>query len=138
MTITLAALSCVLWRSLSMERSRGALPMEHRDVVAIAGDVHHAVDSHANVLRRLVYRPVTNTADWARSALAQSSTLPAFAAIAWVTPALETRIVVSPDPGRRDAIDLKASRRTGADQGRGRPTPWSSRPGDVDVRATAS
>ena len=42
-TITLAALSCVLWRSLSMERSRSALPMEHRDVVAIAGDVHRAV-----------------------------------------------------------------------------------------------
>ena len=42
-TITLAALSCVLWRSLSMERSRSALPMEHRDVVAIAGDVQRAV-----------------------------------------------------------------------------------------------
>ena len=106
-TITLAALSCVLWRSLSMERSRSALPMEHRDVVAIAGDVHRAVQTHANVLKRLVYRPVTNTADWARSALGQSSTLPAYAAIAWVTPALETRVVASPDPGRREAIDLK-------------------------------
>ena len=46
-TIALAALSCVLWRSLSMERSRSALPMEHRDVVAITGDVRRAVDRHA-------------------------------------------------------------------------------------------
>src|SRR5205814_1247731 len=83
------ALSCVLWRSLSMERSRGAQPMEHRDVVAIAADVRHAVDLHAGVVKRLAYRSVTSTADWVRSAHGQISTLPAFAAIAWVTPALD-------------------------------------------------
>ena len=96
MTIALAALSCVLWRSLAMERSRGALPMEHRDVVAIAGDVRRAVDRHAAVLKRLAYRPVTNAADWARSAHGQMATLPAFEAVAWVTPTLETRIVGQP------------------------------------------
>ena len=37
-TIALAAFSCVLWRSLAMERSRGALPMEHRDVLALGAD----------------------------------------------------------------------------------------------------
>ena len=43
LTIAVAALSCVLWRSLSMERARSALPMEHRDVVALAAEVRSAV-----------------------------------------------------------------------------------------------
>jgi signal transduction histidine kinase/DNA-binding response OmpR family regulator len=134
-TITLAALSCVLWRSLSMERSRTALPMEHRDVVAIAADVNRAVQTHANVLKRLVYRPVTNTTDWARSALAQSSTMPAYAAIAWVTPALETRVVASSDPGRHEAIDLKglAVGKTLVKQARTTNAVVVSRPVAVDV-----
>jgi len=106
-TIALAALSCVLWRSLAMERSRGAQPMEHRDVVALTGDVRRAVDVHAAVVKRLAYRPVSNTTDWARSAHAQMGSLPAFAAVAWVTPALDPRVIVSPDPSRRTAIDLK-------------------------------
>src|SRR5205085_9375201 len=37
----------------------------------------------------------------------QMSTLPWFAAIAWVTPALDVRVVASPDASRRQAIDLK-------------------------------
>jgi len=107
-TIALAAFSCVLWRSLAMERSRGALPMEHRDVLALGADVRRAVDLHAAVLKRLAHHPVTNTADWARSAHGQIAALPAFAAVAWVAPTLETRVVVSPDPGRREAIHLPA------------------------------
>ena len=138
-TITLAALSCVLWRSLSMERSRGAQPMEHRDVVAITGDVQRAIDRHAAVLKRLAYRPVTNTADWARSAHGQSATLPAFAAIAWVTPALEPRIVVSPDSGRREAFDLKgiAAGRALVKQARTTNALVVSRPVDVDIQGDA-
>ncbi|MEO5823910.1 MAG: response regulator [Vicinamibacteraceae bacterium] len=106
-TIALAALSCVLWRSLAMERSRGALPMEHRDVVAIAGDVGRALDLHVGVVKRMAYRPVTNTADWARAAHGQIALLPAFDAVGWVTPTLETRVVVGGEPARH-VIDLKA------------------------------
>jgi signal transduction histidine kinase/CheY-like chemotaxis protein len=135
-TIALAALSCVLWRSLSMERSRGALPMEHRDVVAIAADVRHAVDLHANVVKRLAYRPVTNAADWVRSAHGQMSTLPAFTAIAWVTPALEVRVVASPDASRRQAIDLKtlAAGKALIKEARTTNAVAISRPVDVDVQ----
>ncbi len=106
-TIATAALSCVLWRSLAMERSRGASSMDHRDVVAIAADARRAVDRHTAVVKRLAYRPIANPADWARSAHGQTSLLPAFAAVAWVTPTLETRSVVGPDPARREALDLK-------------------------------
>jgi signal transduction histidine kinase/CheY-like chemotaxis protein len=138
-TITLAALSCVLWRSLSMERSRGALPMEHRDVVAIAGDVHHAVDRHAAAVNRLAHRPVSNSAEWARSAHGQSAAMPAFAAIAWVTPALETRVVVSRDPGRRQALDLKtlAAGRALVKRARTSNGVVVSRPVDLDVHGDA-
>ena len=38
-TMAMAALSFVLWRSLSMERARGASPMEHRDVVALTAEI---------------------------------------------------------------------------------------------------
>ncbi len=135
-TIAVAALSCVLWRSLAMERTRGALPMGHRDVVAITGDVRRAVDRHTAVLKRLSYRPVTNVADWARSAHGQMATLPAFVAIAWVTPTLETKVVASPDPGRREAIDLKAlaCARTLVKAARTSNAPVVSPPVDVDVQ----
>ncbi len=107
-TIALAALSCVVWRSLAMERSRAALPLEHRDVVAIAADIRRAVHLHAGVIQRLAYRPATNTAEWARSAQAQIAALPAFETVAWVTPALDTRIAVGPDGSHPQPIDLKA------------------------------
>jgi signal transduction histidine kinase/CheY-like chemotaxis protein len=106
-TIAIAALSCVLWRSLSMERSRSASPMEHRDVVALAAEIRSAMAQHANVLKRLAYQPASNAADWARVAHAQIDTVPAFAAIAWVTPALDTRVEMDRDPARRHLVDLK-------------------------------
>ena len=134
-TIALAALSCVLWRSLAMERSRSALPMDHRDVVGMIGDVRRSVDRHSAVLKRLAYRPVTNVTDWARSAHGQMSSLPAFVAIAWVTPMLDTTVVASPDPSRRQAIDLQAlpngkALMKAARAGR---APVVSQPVDVDV-----
>ena len=109
-TIAIAALSCVLWRSLSMERARSASPMEHRDVVALAAEIRSAMAQHANVLKRLAYQPASNTADWARVANAQIDTVPAFAAIAWVTPALDTKVEMDHDPARR---------RLGAEAGQG-------------------
>jgi hypothetical protein len=106
-TIAIAALSCVLWRSLSMERARGASPMEHRDVVALTAEIRAAVAEHANILKRLAYQPAKNTVDWARVAHAQIDNVPAFAAIAWVTPTLDTRIEMDHDALRRGLVDLK-------------------------------
>jgi len=106
--IAIAALSCVLWRSLSMERAQAATSMDHREVMAVAADVRRALDAHADVVRRLAGEPATSPSDWARHAHAQLAIVPALAAVAWVDPSLTTRLEIDEDPNRRNAIDLKA------------------------------
>ena len=106
-TIAIAALSCVLWRSLAMERARDAAALDARTVGAIAADVGRAVDAHAAVLRQLATVPAGDTAAWSRAARAQASPWPALAAVAWVSPALEARATVSPQALPRP-LDLKA------------------------------
>jgi signal transduction histidine kinase/DNA-binding response OmpR family regulator len=105
-TIAIAALSCVLWRSLGMERARSASALDGRTVGAIAADVGRAVDAHAAVLRQLATVSADDTAAWSRAAQAQAAPWPALAAVAWVSPALEARATVSPQPPR--PLELKA------------------------------
>jgi signal transduction histidine kinase/CheY-like chemotaxis protein len=93
-TIAVAALSCVLWRSLGMERDRSATPLDARAVSALAADVSRAVEAQASVLRGLATVPADDTAEWTRAARAQASPWPALAAVAWLTPALEPRAEV--------------------------------------------
>ena len=138
-TIAIAALSCVMWRSLAMERSRVALPMEHRDVLAISADVRAAVHHHVEVVKGLAQRPVADTADWARRAHGQIAIQPAFDAVAWVEAGLATRIVVGLDPGRRQPIDLKAlpAGKALAKAARVGNAPILSGPVDADIRGDA-
>jgi signal transduction histidine kinase/CheY-like chemotaxis protein len=106
-TIAMAALSCVLWRSLAMERARSASALDTRTVGAIGVDVARAVDAHAAVLRQLALVSAGDPAGWSRAARAQASSRPALAAVAWVTPALEVRATFAPHP-QPDALQLKA------------------------------
>ena len=137
--IAIAALTFVLWRSLSMERAQGTAPMEHREVVALTTDVRRALETHAGVMKRLAYMPATSPADWARRAHAQLATAPALAAVAWVEPSLTTRIEVGLDPNRRNAIDLKAmpAGRVAVRGAKGDQTVVVSRPVDLDVQGDA-
>jgi signal transduction histidine kinase/CheY-like chemotaxis protein len=106
-TIAIAALSCVVWRSLGTERARQASAMDAREVAELAGEVQQAVDRHVAALRRLAARPPADAAAWSQAAHAQLTPLPALAAIAWTTTAFEPTVVVAADPARRDGISLK-------------------------------
>ena len=137
--IAIAALSCVLWRSLSMERAQAATSMDHREVMAVAADVRRALDAHADVVRRLAAEPATSPSDWARHAHAQLAIVPALAAVARVDPALTTRLEIDEDPNRRNAIDLKTmpAGRAAVRLAKGDSTVVVSRPVDVDVQGEA-
>ena len=108
--IVAAAVSCVLWRSLAAERGRPATALTLRDSAALASSIRSAIEVRAAALRRLTRLPTSDgAAEWARAAHAQLDASPALAAIAWVTPALETQTEIGPEPGRRRVVDLRAS-----------------------------
>ena len=137
-TIAIAALSCVVWRSLATERTRQASAMDARDAAVLAADVRQAVDRHVAALRRLAQRSAADPGEWSQAARAQLTLLPAFAAVAWTTPAYEPKVVVAADPARRDAIVLK-----GLPAGRGAARsltgggPLISRPVTIDLQGDA-
>ena len=104
--VVLAALSCVAWHALALERNRPVADLGARDRTALADAIRRAVERHTHALEGLARMASRETDEaWARAARVQLAASPALVSIAWTGSGSAMRAQITADPATPQVID---------------------------------